>query len=50
MKNGVGKWTSPNGDYYQGTWVNNKQEGEGIHFHKGTGSMIFRKYLPGSIL
>lgn len=34
MKNGTGIWKSPKGDYYEGQWKNNRQNGKGIHKHK----------------
>ena len=29
-RDGIGKYNYPNGDTYEGMWVNNKKEGEGI--------------------
>lgn len=35
MKHGQGTWKNVNGDYYNGSWVENRQEGHGIHMHQG---------------
>jgi hypothetical protein len=36
MKSGFGKWTSLAGDYYEGMWINNKQQGRELIFTKAS--------------
>mmetsp|Transcript_15842 Transcript_15842/g.23850 ORF Transcript_15842/g.23850 Transcript_15842/m.23850 type:complete len:231 (-) Transcript_15842:87-779(-) len=38
-RNGVGKMTYPNGDIYEGEWLDNKMHGEGTYIYKKTGDI-----------
>ena len=33
MANGIGRLIHPNGDVYEGEWLNDKAHGKGIYYH-----------------
>ncbi len=39
LKHGVGKMKYPNGDVYEGEWVDNKMQGEGTYTYKKSGDI-----------
>lgn len=39
LKSGIGKMLYPNGDVYEGEWVDNKMQGEGTYTYKKTGDI-----------
>jgi len=39
LKNGVGKMVYPNGDIYEGEWIDNKMQGEGTYTYKKSGDI-----------
>lgn len=47
MKHGVGKMTFPNGDTYEGQWVENKIQGEGSYVYKKSDDVYSGTWLDG---
>ncbi len=46
MKNGFGKWKAPQGHYYEGEWVQNRQNGYGLFRHNmSTYKGLFKNFL-----
>jgi hypothetical protein len=48
LKDGYGKMIYPNGDIYEGMWVENKMEGEGTYTYKKTGDIYSGAWVANS--
>jgi hypothetical protein len=45
LKNGVGKMIYPNGDFYEGEWIDNKMQGEGTYTYKKSGDIYSGSWI-----
>ena len=46
MKDGFGAWTTKDGEFYQGQWINNQKDGPGIQ-KKKDGKFFVKWYKQG---
>ena len=47
LKTGFGKMVYPNGDIYEGEWVENDMQGEGTYTYKKTGDIFVGSWFAG---
>lgn len=47
QKSGVGRMTFPNGDVYEGEWLDNKINGEGTYIYKKSGDIYSGTWVNG---